>query len=70
MGGERPETSRRHSRSHPISEEDESPTEFAYERDLQSFLSKNLGLVEPRLHIYQDEGVTGVEIQAGAARSS
>lgn len=39
--------------------------EFAYERDLQSFLSKNLSLIEPGLKLYQEEGITGVEYPAG-----
>lgn len=41
------------------------PTEFAYETDLRRFLAKNLGLIEPGLHLYQEEGITGVEFPAG-----
>lgn len=47
---------------------DESASEFAYERDLQSFLSKNLQLIEPGLKLYkdiEDERITGVEFPAG-----
>ena len=39
--------------------------EFSYERDLQSFLSKNLSLIEPNLHLYEEEGITGIEYPAG-----
>jgi hypothetical protein len=35
--------------------------EFAYERDLKFFLSKNLILIEPGLKLYDDEGITGIE---------
>lgn len=41
------------------------PSEFAYEADLRDFLAKNLSLVEAGLHLYQDEGITGVEFPAG-----
>jgi hypothetical protein len=47
---------------------DENASEFAYERDLQSFLSKNLQLIEPGLRLYkddEDESITGVEFPAG-----
>ena len=40
-------------------------SEFAYERDLQNFLSKNLHLVEDGLTLYEDEGITGIEFPAG-----
>jgi endonuclease len=39
--------------------------EFAYEKDLQSFLAKNLGLGEPGLHLYEEEGITGIEFPVG-----
>ena len=35
--------------------------EFAYEKDLRSFLARNLELVEPGLQLYEEEGITGVE---------
>ena len=36
--------------------------EFAYERDLQSFLAKNLHLIEQGLHLYyDDDGASGIE---------
>ena len=51
----------------PTTEEVESVggSEFAYEKDLQGFLAKNLGLLEPGLQLYQDEGITGIEFPAG-----
>jgi hypothetical protein len=46
--------------------QEEAPSEFAYERDLQNFLAKNLTLFEPGLELYQDdEGVTGIEFDCG-----
>jgi endonuclease len=46
-------------------EEGEQPSEFAYESDLRDFLAKNLSLLEPGLHLYQEEGITGVEFPVG-----
>lgn len=48
-------------------ENEESPElrEFAYEKDLQNFLSKNLSLIEPGLYLYEEEGITGVEFPVG-----
>ncbi len=40
-------------------------TEFAYEHDLRDYLSKNLTLIEPGLHLYAEESVSGVEFPAG-----
>lgn len=45
--------------------EEQRVAEFAYERDLQNFLSKNPHLLEPGLCLYEDEGITGVEFPAG-----
>ena len=42
-----------------------SATEFAYEKDLRSFLSKNLEVIEPGLQLYEDEGINGIEFPAG-----
>jgi len=42
-----------------------APSEFAYETDLRSFLSKNLGILEPGLRLYEEQGVNGVEFPAG-----
>lgn len=51
----------------PVEEEEgvgESST-FAYERDLKNYLSKNLGVIEAGLRLYQDEEILGVEFPAG-----
>jgi hypothetical protein len=40
-------------------------SEFAYEKDLQNFLSKNPSLIAQGLHLYEDEGITGIEFPAG-----
>lgn len=48
-----------------VSEEPGVVSEFAYEKDLQSFLAKNLGLVGPGLRLYEEEGITGIEFPAG-----
>jgi hypothetical protein len=49
--------------------EDESSVEadqgFALESDLQNYLVKNLGVIEPGLRLYEDEGITGVEFPVG-----
>jgi len=42
--------------------------EFAYERDLQSYLAKNLEQIEPGLTLYEDELSSGVEYPAGRRR--
>ena len=42
--------------------------EFAYERDLQSYLSKNLDQIEPGLTLFEDELSNGVEYPAGRRR--
>jgi len=39
--------------------------EFAYEKDLQNFLSKNLHQIEPGLKLYEEEGITGIEFPVG-----
>jgi hypothetical protein len=46
-------------------DDDPSSAQFAYERDLRSFLSKNLSLLEPGLALYDDEGLIGIEFPAG-----
>lgn len=40
--------------------------EFAYERDLQHFLAKNLTLIEPGLTLYTEEGIAGLEFPVGS----
>lgn len=39
--------------------------EFAYERDLQNFLAKNLHLIETPLRLFEDEGINGIEFPVG-----
>jgi endonuclease len=50
-------------------EEDGPPVnatrEFAFERDLRNYLVRNLGLIEPGLRLYDEEGITGVEFPVG-----
>lgn len=43
----------------------EATQEFAFERDLQNYLVKNLDLIETGLCLYEEEGLTGVEFSAG-----
>jgi endonuclease len=38
---------------------------FAFESDLRDFLSQNLTLIESGLHLYEDEGIRGVEFPVG-----
>lgn len=45
-----------------------SSTEFLLERDLQMFLVKHLERIEPGLRLYEDEGIRGVEFDAGGGR--
>lgn len=49
-------------------EEPAGTSEFAYEKDLQHFLSENLFLLEPSLRLYEEEGITGVEFPVGSGR--
>ncbi len=53
----------------PVDEAEElteaSPT-FAFERDLQNYLSKNLAVLESGLTLYQDEELTGIEFPVGS----
>ena len=47
-------------------DDEEIPSsEFAYEKDLQSYLARNLATLEPGLKLYDDEGLTGVEYPVG-----
>jgi RecB family endonuclease NucS len=43
----------------------ESSQEFAFERDLRNYLSKNLTSIELGLKVYQDEEFSGVEFPVG-----
>ena len=48
----------------PQVNEEVSEQEFAYEKDLQQFLAKNLDLIEPNLRLYkddEDDKITGLE---------
>jgi len=40
-------------------------SEFAYEKDLQNFLSKNLYQIEAGLRLYEEEDITGIEFPVG-----
>lgn len=50
-----------------VEERDALPgsTEFAFERDLQNYLVKNLHLIEPGLRLYEEEGFSGVGYPTG-----
>lgn len=43
----------------------EGSPEFAYEKDLQNYLAKNLHLIEQGLQLFEDEGVNGLEFPVG-----
>jgi len=45
--------------------EEENGNEFAYEKDLQNFLAKNLSLIEPGLSLYMEEEISGIEFPVG-----
>jgi hypothetical protein len=44
---------------------DDGGSEFAYERDLQNYLAKNLHRIEAGLRVYEEEEITGLEFAAG-----
>lgn len=44
---------------------EEGSPEFAYEKDLQNYLAKNLHLIETGLTLFEDEGINGVEFPVG-----
>jgi len=44
---------------------DDENYEFAYEKDLQNFLAKNLQLIEPGLKLFEEDDITGIEYPAG-----
>ncbi len=46
-------------------EREEYDSEFAYEKDLQNFLAKNLFLIEPGLSLYFEEEISGIEFPVG-----
>jgi hypothetical protein len=43
----------------------EGSSEFAFEKDLQNYLAKNLLLIEPGLRLYEEEGITGIQYPVG-----
>jgi hypothetical protein len=43
-------------------------SEFLLERDLQRYLAENLECIEPGLKLYDDEGIKGIEFEAGGGR--
>jgi hypothetical protein len=45
---------------------EENGNEFAYEKDLQNFLAKNLSLIEHGLTLYIEEDITGIEFPVGS----
>jgi len=45
--------------------EEPSQNEFAYEKDLQNFLAKNLDTIETGLRLFEDEGIKGIEFPVG-----
>ena len=58
------------SSSDSVSEDDfeddfESSQEFAYEKDLQNYLSKNLQIIENGLKIFEEDDINGIEFPAG-----
>ncbi|MFH1345798.1 MAG: endonuclease NucS domain-containing protein [Pseudomonadota bacterium] len=48
-----------------VEEVSEGSEEFAFERDLRNYLSKNLTSIEQGLKVYQDEEFSGVEFPVG-----
>ena len=44
---------------------DKEVSKFAYEKDLQNFLSKNLDKIEPGLRLFEEEDITGIEFPVG-----
>jgi hypothetical protein len=50
-----------------VEDPDNAGTEFAYEKDLQQYLAKNLTLIKSGLTVYSDDelGTTGIEFPAG-----
>lgn len=43
----------------------ESDQEFAYEKDLQNYLVKNLHIIEPGLKLFEEDDITGIEYPVG-----
>lgn len=49
----------------PLESSIEGTSEFAYERDLNNYLARNLHIIDPSLRLYNEEGVTGLEFPVG-----
>lgn len=43
----------------------EGSPEFAYEKDLQNYLARNLNLIESGLKLFEDDGINGLEFPVG-----
>jgi hypothetical protein len=43
----------------------ESDQEFAYEKDLQNYLAKNLQIIEQGLKLFEEDDITGIEYPVG-----
>ena len=46
----------------------QASSEFLLERELQLYLAKNLDRIEPGMRLYEDEGIRGIEYEAGGGR--
>jgi hypothetical protein len=57
-------------RSDPVADEfaEIGASEFALEADLQNYVSRNLGVIEAGLKLYEEEGLTGIEFPADNRR--
>ena len=51
-------------KSSPDDGDAEETEQFAYEKDLQNYLSKNLSKIEVGLKLCDEEGITGIEVDA------
>lgn len=61
-------TEKSNGQSETEEDDDSEPTgaaEFAYEKDLRNYLSKNLSVIEPDLSLYEEEGINGIEFPVG-----
>ena len=50
------------------SEAQPGSSEFLLEQDLQRYLAENLECIEPGLKLFEDEGIRGIEFEAGGRR--
>ena len=49
-------------------EDGQASSEFLLEKDLQRYLAENLECIEPGLHLYEEDGIRGIEFDAGGRR--